>query len=442
MSTKITILLFTFLFLVNTILSRDYYWDHVLTITKNEINNVIFKGIAKSDSLNIIAVMEKSDKGLFTHIIKSKDGGVSWSTVFDSSLSNLRPTNIAYPSKDLCIVTLEKNNYLRSTDDGNSWELKKIIAEDVVPGLIKIDMLNSHFGIMSSLYGLFFSNDGFETSVKIQTPLNATIRGVQLIDTNTIYLLLYYNWGRYGNGTSDVSFYKTSDRGITWEELSQIKYLKFFGHNMKFLDSRIGFIVGERQLQSGEPRQDIIYRTTDGGKSWRNELDTVLPWLAYGLQNISMLDRKHAIVTGQFGIVYWTHDGGKYWELDSNALILSHIPATLYPCIIGENTAIIVDFWTRIFRSSLKPISSIENDFRSNNLISPNPATDYITINIGPSEGWSVELYNMMGVLIQTTPSLRDTPPQDGNLRIEVSNLSPGVYFVKIGGRVERFVKM
>jgi hypothetical protein len=46
----------------------------------------------------------------------------------------------------------------------------------------------------------------------------------------------------------------------------------------------------------------------------------------------------------------------------------------------------------------------------------------------------------MLGV-IQSTPSLRATP-QRGELQIDVSFLSPGVYFIKIGNRVEKFVKM
>jgi hypothetical protein len=43
-----------------------------------------------------------------------------------------------------------------------------------------------------------------------------------------------------------------------------------------------------------------------------------------------------------------------------------------------------------------------------------------------------------------TTPSLRDTPPYQGgeSVRIDVSGLSPGVYFVKIGEQVSKFVKM
>ena len=55
------------------------------------------------------------------------------------------------------------------------------------------------------------------------------------------------------------------------------------------------------------------------------------------------------------------------------------------------------------------------------------------------SEVSRVEIYDVMGMkVISDVRHLEDV----GHLiRIDVSNLSPGVYFVKIGDRVEKFVK-
>jgi len=102
-------------------------------------------------------------------------------------------------------------------------------------------------------------------------------------------------------------------------------------------------------------------------------------------------------------------------------------------------------------------LNSIKNDLLNEELtISPNPATDYITININginptlKREGdVFVGIYDIMGILVSNTPSsvfngqtgASDLP------RIDISNLSPGVYFVKIIGSngayssVEKFVK-
>jgi hypothetical protein len=73
--------------------------------------------------------------------------------------------------------------------------------------------------------------------------------------------------------------------------------------------------------------------------------------------------------------------------------------------------------------------------------IYPNPATDYIEIQ--PSEGWqpsegsAIQIFNTLGEIVlsveQTSPSVQ---------RIVVSKLTSGIYFIKIGNKVEKFVKM
>ena len=77
-------------------------------------------------------------------------------------------------------------------------------------------------------------------------------------------------------------------------------------------------------------------------------------------------------------------------------------------------------------------------------LISPNPARDYIDIALdnhalnGDVE--SVKIYNVLGV--EHPVSFADTPLSEGNLRLDVSSLPAGVYFVRVGSRMLKFVKM
>ena len=80
-------------------------------------------------------------------------------------------------------------------------------------------------------------------------------------------------------------------------------------------------------------------------------------------------------------------------------------------------------------------------------IINPNPASDFIEISIPPSESGlgsaALVVYDVFGQ-IQTTPSLRDTPPYQGGekVRINVSGLAPGMYFVRIGDRIVKFMKL
>jgi len=77
--------------------------------------------------------------------------------------------------------------------------------------------------------------------------------------------------------------------------------------------------------------------------------------------------------------------------------------------------------------------------------IYPNPAEDFITIQTSEvsetSEVYKVQIFDVLGIEVISTPSLRDTP-QEGNLRIDVSHLPSGIYYIKIGEKVEKFVKM
>ncbi|MBX3043733.1 MAG: T9SS type A sorting domain-containing protein [Ignavibacteriae bacterium] len=84
--------------------------------------------------------------------------------------------------------------------------------------------------------------------------------------------------------------------------------------------------------------------------------------------------------------------------------------------------------------------------------IYPNPASDFITISIpeiNPTvnrrvDGLvdKVQIFDMLGIEVISTPSAALTPTGEGNLRIDVSHLPAGVYFIRIGTRVEKFVKM
>jgi hypothetical protein len=93
---------------------------------------------------------------------------------------------------------------------------------------------------------------------------------------------------------------------------------------------------------------------------------------------------------------------------------------------------------------------SVNDDLILNNnlLIYPNPSSDYIEINFdaiadinptlkrGVDESSDIQIFNSLGESVlsveQTSPSVQ---------KIDISNFSSGIYFIKIGNRVEKFVK-
>ncbi len=105
--------------------------------------------------------------------------------------------------------------------------------------------------------------------------------------------------------------------------------------------------------------------------------------------------------------------------------------------------------------------TSVEDNFISESGISvvPNPASDYIEIMISSDSKGAcplvssneIEIYDVLGNVVwkfnsvasksTSVPINRDTYAGGGQVRIDITHLPRGVYFVRIGGRVEKFVK-
>jgi WD40 repeat protein len=95
---------------------------------------------------------------------------------------------------------------------------------------------------------------------------------------------------------------------------------------------------------------------------------------------------------------------------------------------------------------SLDGATDVENagNISDGLLIYPNPARDYIEINLERcatlgkcGTSGQMQIFNTLGEIVlrvERSPS----PVQ----KIDISKLSPGIYFIKIGNRVEKFVKM
>jgi len=91
--------------------------------------------------------------------------------------------------------------------------------------------------------------------------------------------------------------------------------------------------------------------------------------------------------------------------------------------------------------------------------ISPNPASDYFEISIPPLEmgSGSVSVFDVFGIEVLNTSTsflrkqeshgnFNEIPNQVGNdsqvIRIDISSIPPGVYFVRVGGKVMKFIKI
>lgn len=103
------------------------------------------------------------------------------------------------------------------------------------------------------------------------------------------------------------------------------------------------------------------------------------------------------------------------------------------------------DYWiVKLFPDTITSINNQQSSI-SNINISPNPFTDNLTISLNnpvtnnqpvPLFGITISLYDIMGKEVLSQPL---TTP---NLKLETSNLTKGVYFLKAGSQIKKVVKM
>jgi photosystem II stability/assembly factor-like uncharacterized protein len=105
------------------------------------------------------------------------------------------------------------------------------------------------------------------------------------------------------------------------------------------------------------------------------------------------------------------------------------------------------------FRFIASPVTDVVEEYPNKEkiVVYPNPARDYIeilsiipTLKRGVDACSDIQIFDMLGTVVYNskdnpTPTL---PASREGVRIDVSFLAPGMYFIKIGNRVEKFVKM
>jgi hypothetical protein len=129
-------------------------------------------------------------------------------------------------------------------------------------------------------------------------------------------------------------------------------------------------------------------------------------------------------------------------------------------------------YWTFTISDDQKYLAAIDNDTRFLYLyeldkvissvgeeivedvsftLHPNPATEYIeiavdinpTVNRGVDEVADIKVFNTLGECVMTALTAHpSTGSGSDNLRIDVSTLPRGVYYVRMGNRTQMFVKM
>ncbi len=200
---------------------------------------------------------------------------------------------------------------LMTEDGGRSW---RVLPSGTDRALYSVEFIDANTGWISGQDGVILhTSDGGKTWTRQVSGTTLYLFGIDFIDHQR------------GWAVGDRSTYLyTADGGRSWrlakvggpERLTADEALlaqEPVLYDVQFLDADTGWIVGEF---------GNIYHTTDGGKSWTNQQDTLLGDGIFDTLDlptffgVQFIDRLNGVAAGLEGRIARTRDGGENWKFE------------------------------------------------------------------------------------------------------------------------------
>ena len=384
--------------------------DSLVKMGKSSPYNTSFLGIRCIDTLNCIAFGHIAFVNPINRI--TTDGGISWFTnLYDSVITiEKEPGNydviympskmfdLSYPNENFCIATCDSGYYWLSNNIFNDWRKYKINTHRL---LYSVDFFDDKYGITASDEAVYITRDGCMTwdslNIDVYLPdslLPFIVMDEEFVDNQTFFLLCYdKKYGRF--------VIKSSDMGKNFRIIFRAPMSV---DRIYFINKYIGFLCGGPKVNTNV-RKDLIYKTTDGGETWRSVLYTIVS-PKWGIINVRFCDELNGIAFGGYNKLWRTSDGGETWNLDTTFLNVQNYALLTDIAYPARNVVFACsDNWS-IFKYEenstgiLEPITVSESE---DMWISPNPVKEDFNISFyldNPSE-IEIYIYDITGELKQ-----------------------------------------
>lgn len=198
-------------------------------------------------------------------VSRSSDGGATWRRVQIGDRLRTRPTGtlkMGTSDTGYFYQSLSANqttdDFWKTTDGGESWA--RVPLPEGLVGILNMGVSGSSGIILRTAFKIARSTDGGNQWETFESPLPRRLYTFASPAPDLLYAA-----GRRGTGSSDemsAEILRSSDGGKTWTILlDSLINGKGFA-DIEFADPMVGFAVGGAG----------VYRTTDGGTTWREEL--------------------------------------------------------------------------------------------------------------------------------------------------------------------------
>ncbi len=211
-------------------------------------------------------------------------------------------------------INIIYTNYYKSFDGGNTWfnfqfDSKNNIFKLPSPYTLAIDPKNSKILYFGTTDGLYKSTDSATNFFKIGNGLQKdyytciTEIEVDPINTNIIYIFGDYAPNFSGGSVFVEGIFKSNDGGLNFHKILNLEKNEYV----------VSIIINPNNNNIIYINTTFhIYKTTDGGKSWK-KIDKNIIYRV-------ILDYNQNILygIGNLGELYISYDNGENWVEDNN----------------------------------------------------------------------------------------------------------------------------
>lgn len=309
----------------------------------------------------------------------------------------------------------------KTTNSGSSWT---DVPNNTYTWLVsKISYPNENIGYylasrdyQSSLINVIVSNNGFCT-VDSLSDLYRNAYEIDFVNDSTGFIFCR-------DTAQNYICIQSTDSAKTWNTVLTSGPEKLM--NIQFASPHTGYIAG---------RNGTLYKSVDSGQNW-NPIATNASQL---VNSLYFVNDSTGFLACNNGLLIKTMDGGISWSAE-NTGITNDIQQIYFA---NESTGYFLDNKGQMYKKSSLGIDEHNYNSPISNEVElfPNPASKMLNIRYGKSEqAFSFQILNQAGLAVSKTVRIRS-----GNY-LDIDNLKPGVYFLKIesneGLTLKKFVKL
>ncbi len=362
--------------------------------------------------------------------------------------------DIYFINENIGIAVGEEGTIIRSTDGGLTWSTIISTENTVLQEVEFFDELN---GIASGTHTYITADAGETWTITVESDGTSNFfTDVSIAGPTTCYLSSY-----------NLGLMKSTDMGQTWETIIPSSG-SFQYRAMDFIDENTGFSYSEL----GPPFESVL-KTTNGGLSWDTIVSNTL-WNNTVLEDMVFLDENIGFQLGWYnGHLLKTTDGGQSWVIPevSDDITTQLFDFDIHPD--RPNSYYACGWYGEILKSTDQGDSwvRIDNDVADNNglksifflndtlgwvagglgkvyrtttggeilsvtetlpnqhpVLFPNPTSGILNIDLKDTPIDQIEIYDSQGARVHSQSR------EDANSVLDLSSLAKGIYTVRFRG--------